>query len=455
MMNIEVEQISNELIKPSYPTPKNLGRYKLSLLDQSSPKFYDPLLFYYKMKSTTTIIPAIILKRSLSTILTHYYPLAGRLEKHGQFINCNDEGVLFVEAQAKGQLSQVMSNPIAQELNMFCPLISRHDEGDNVHQILFGVQLNMFECGGIVVGISFSDKIADALSWMRFIKTWAMMARAGTTTMLPKSLRPEFVSAALFPPKPLSLKKRETDTMKKGIITKIFVFNGFSVEALRTMYWDKENNINIRPSRVETLSTFLISRFEAALSAAEAAKQKTERFYTILHTVNLHPRMNPPVAENSFGHFLVYTSTHVPASSINGEASITSGIVKKIREGVKRVNKEYIGKLQMGIDDESNMIKQNSKSVENRGGEVIEFQVTSLSRFHFYEIDFGWGKPDWSSTGAWSFDKIIAFFDTSDGNGIEAYVSLKEEDMAMFEADKQLCKFTTPNYYFPHVNSNL
>ncbi|XP_060961381.1 stemmadenine O-acetyltransferase-like [Cannabis sativa] len=458
-MNIEVEAISNEIIKPSYPTPKNLERYKLSLLDQSSPKFYNPLVFYYTKKNTTTIInPAIILKRSLSAILTHYYPLAGRLEKHGQFIHCNDEGVPFVETQVNGRLSHVMSNPIAQELDIFCPLISRHDESDDAHQILFAAQLNMFECGGIAVGISFSDKIADALSWMKFVKTWALMARGGTTTMLPKSLHPEFVSSILFPPRPQSMIEAKTCVMKKGIITKIFVFNGFAIEALRAMYSDKENNI--RPSRVETLSTFIISRFEAALSAAtatEVAKLKKERVYTILHTVNLHPRMNPPLAENSFGNFLVFAGTHIPASSINGEASITNGIVKKIREAIKKVNKEYLDKLQKGEEDEQlSMIEQSSKNIEKSGGEVIEFQVTSLSRFHFYEMDFGWGKPDWNSTAAWNFDKIIAFFDTNDGDGIEAYVSLKEEDMAKFEADKQLRKFVTPNYYSRNnINSNL
>ncbi|KAF4364674.1 stemmadenine O-acetyltransferase-like [Cannabis sativa] len=459
-MNIEVEAISVEIIKPSSPTPKNIGHYKLSLIDQSAPLFYDPLVFYYTKKSTTTNInPTNILKRSLSAILTHYYPLAGRLDKHGEeFIHCNDEGVPFVKAQVNARLSQVLSNPVAQELGIFCPLLTRHHESDDAHQILLGVQLNMFECGGIAVGISISDKIADALSWMRFIKTWAMMARDGTTaTMLPKSLHPEFVSADLFPPRPQSVIEIKNEDLKEGIMTKIFVFNSFAIEALRAMYWDKENKI--RPSRVETLSTFMLSRFEAALSEAKAkakAKPEKERVYTILHTVNLHPRMNPPLAENSFGNFLVYAGTQIPASSIKGEASITSGLAMKIREAVKRLNKEYVSKLQMGEEGELSMIQQNSESIEKRGGEVIEFLVTSLSRFHFYEIDFGWGKPDWFSTGAWSFDKIIAFIDTSDGKGIEAYVNLKEEDMAIFEADEMLRKFTTPNYYSRHnINSNL
>ncbi|XP_062116942.1 stemmadenine O-acetyltransferase-like [Humulus lupulus] len=411
-MNIEVEAISNEIIKPSYPTPKNLGRYQLSLLDQSSPKFYNPLVFYYTMKTgtageavPTSTIP-IILKKSLSAVLTHYYPLAGRLEKHGNFIHCNDEGIPFVETQVNGQLSQVMSNPVAQELDIFCPFMSRHDDGDDAHQILLGVQLNMFECGGIAVGVSFSDKIADALSWMRFFRTWAAMARS-PRAMLPKSLRPEFVSAALFPPRPQPMIDAETCVMKKGIVTKIFVFNGFAIEALRAMYWDK-NGDNIRPSRVETLSTFLISRFEAAMSrnSSRARDEAKERFYTILHTVNLHPRMDPPLAENSFGNFLVFAE-----------------------------------------DEQLSMIQERSKDIEKRGGEVIEFQVTSLSRFHFYEIDFGWGKPDWSSTAAWNFDKIIAFLDTSDGDGIEAYVSLREEDMAKFETDKELRKFTSSLLY--------
>ncbi|KAF4351366.1 hypothetical protein F8388_022741 [Cannabis sativa] len=461
-MNIEIEAISNEMIKPSYPTPDHLGHYQLSLLDQSSPKFYNPVVFYFTMKGTKarevpTSTISIILKRSLSVILTHYYPLAGRLEKQAQFISCNDEGVPFVEAQVNAQLSQVITNPVAQELDMFCPFVSRHDESDDAHQILLGIQLNMFNCGGIAVGISCSDKIADALSWTRFFGTWASVARS-PKTILPKALRPEFVSATMFPPRPQPMINAETCVMKKDIVTKIFVFNGFAIEALRAMYCDTKSGPNhFRPSRVETLSTFIISRYEAAVSSSAKIKRNTkERVYTILHTVNLHPRMDPPLALNSFGNFLVFAGTQVPASSINGEASISSGIVKKIREAVKKVDKEYLRKLQMGEEDEQlRMIEEGSKSIEKRGGEVIEFQVTSLSKFRYYELlDFGWGKPDWSSIAAWNFDKIIAFLDTSDGDGIEAYVSLNEKDMAIFESDKELLKYTNPNYFGP-VKSNL
>ena len=36
-----------------------------------------------------------VLKQSLSNILKHYYPLAGRLKDNNLSVDCNDEGVLY------------------------------------------------------------------------------------------------------------------------------------------------------------------------------------------------------------------------------------------------------------------------------------------------------------------------------------------------------------------------
>lgn len=50
------------------------------------------------------------LKQSLSETLTFFYPFAGTIED-GLYIDCNDDGVQYVEAKVSCCLSEILSNP--------------------------------------------------------------------------------------------------------------------------------------------------------------------------------------------------------------------------------------------------------------------------------------------------------------------------------------------------------
>ena len=61
-----------------------------------------------------------MLKKSLSEILTLYYPLAGKI-KDDLCIDCNDDGAYFVEAQVNVCLSEFLSQPDLLILHKFLP----------------------------------------------------------------------------------------------------------------------------------------------------------------------------------------------------------------------------------------------------------------------------------------------------------------------------------------------
>ncbi|RXH84855.1 hypothetical protein DVH24_041623 [Malus domestica] len=63
------------------------------------------------------------------------------------------------------------------------------------------------------------------------------------------------------------------------------------------------------------------------------------------------------------------------------------------------------------------------------------FGFSSHCGFPLYENDFGWGSPTSVGHRHW---------DTKEGNGIEAYVSLEEKVMAKFECDSQLLSYVSP-----------
>ncbi|XVE74867.1 hypothetical protein DITRI_Ditri12bG0052900 [Diplodiscus trichospermus] len=189
-MKIDVDVLSQEMIKPSSPTTDHLRNYQLSFLDQIQPPVFMPLvMFYPKEPDVSNLDQCDRIKKSLSEALSVYYPLAGRI-KDNAFIDCNDEGVLFVEAKATCHLSDILENPNPNNHNKFIPL-----ELDDASELPAIAQVTYLECGGLVVFLGMSHKVADALSFFLFLDCWAAFARGETDI-----IRPKFDSATLFPP---------------------------------------------------------------------------------------------------------------------------------------------------------------------------------------------------------------------------------------------------------------
>lgn len=69
---------------------------------------------------------------------------------------------------------------------------------------------------------------------------------------------------------------------------------------------------------------------------------------------------------------------------------------------------------------------------------------SSLCKFPLIEdLDFGFGKPIRASIAKGPLNKVIYLMRTNDG-GIEALVNLNEQEMRVFEHDKQFLEFATP-----------
>lgn len=63
------------------------------------------------------------LKSSLSDALAQYYPLAGRMK--GQIsVDCNDDGVLYTEANSDGNVLDIVKSPRPEILDKLIPFIT-------------------------------------------------------------------------------------------------------------------------------------------------------------------------------------------------------------------------------------------------------------------------------------------------------------------------------------------
>ena len=76
-----------------------------SNVDLVVPNFHTPSVYFYRPNRVSNFFDAKIMKEGISKTLVPFYPIAGRLrrDEDGRVeIDCNGEGVLFVEAETNG-----------------------------------------------------------------------------------------------------------------------------------------------------------------------------------------------------------------------------------------------------------------------------------------------------------------------------------------------------------------
>lgn len=442
---MKVELISSEIIKPSSPTPANLRRYVLSFPDQMCPRTHNPFIYYYEFNENQADEISNKLKISLSQALTLYYPLAGRLTSDNSFVDCDDNGALFVEARVDSRLSDVVENDQIP-LSAFNKLLP--SELDETAEYPLGVQLNFFDCGGVAVGVSISHTLADALSCLVFIRSWMAIARSDNDVAA--VARPEFRSAAIFPPQNVG-GFNSFSIIPKGDanVTKRFSIDARKIEALRAKHEEIRKNCeeegnqktSKRISRIEALSAFIWSRVVASTKDVEFISANN-KLYKIRLTVNLRPRFDPPLPEHSFGNYLSSSTTTVTVTSADQD-NHSHRLARQMGEEITKVNKDFVTYMRENGDKFVDFAKKEAEKLAT--GEVAgTFVFTSLCRFPLYEADFGWGKPVWVSSVNRGFANVVSFQDNRNGDGLEVYLCLKAEDMANFEADQEFLSFVSP-----------
>ncbi|CAJ1950191.1 unnamed protein product [Sphenostylis stenocarpa] len=315
-MKVEVEIISREEIRPSSPTPSHLRVFRLSLLDHIIPSPYDPIiLFYTSPKSETTSLSP---EEDLS-------------------IECNDE------------------------------------EGSNSGTYVTYIRVNIFECGGIAIGMCISHRILDKAALSTFIKGWTERA------------------------------------MDCKWVTRRFLFRNSAIAT---------QGSNIRNRKLQTFGDGFCYAVEVPHGVSKA-RFVTERPSLVTHLVNLRRKMDVALCPEHAMENLLWLMV---AESLGNNEMGFEELVGKLRSAISKVDKEFVEEL--------------------RGDKG------SWCNFGFYEDDFGWAKPTWVS-GVGSIDSVSMFMnliilvDTRLGDGIKAWVTLKEEDMTHLKANPELLTCAT------------
>ncbi|CAI8591488.1 unnamed protein product [Vicia faba] len=436
--NIKLETLNTFLIKPSKPTPPNLKIFKLSLLDQLSPNIHGNSTFFFPNKYSSHSHSSFshyskLLQTSLSQTLSLFYPFAGRLQhstdtRTGTTIHCNDDGVLFIESQTTTTLSQLLTNPDFNTLECFLPVPTTENQN-----MLLLVRFTLFSCGSTALTISLTHKISDFNTFMTFLNTWTAVC-AATPVPLPDLT----TASTLFPPRELPEMSASFTPSSKKFTSRRFIFHACKIEELKR---EIKREIEFFPSRVEVVLALI---WRCALSASRS-KTRTFKRSVLFQAVNLRPRMDPAVPETAVGNF-VWSFVVTVEEECHMALHET---VKRMRNGMKEFieNEAKTFKEEGGFKVVMESFKDRVETLIGSENEesVAIYKCSSWCKFPVLEFDFGWGKPVWNCCVNKLVSNTIALMDTKDGDGVEAFVTLDEDDMELFKQDEELLHYAVLN----------
>nr|XP_017252161.1 PREDICTED: acylsugar acyltransferase 3-like [Daucus carota subsp. sativus] len=419
---------SQTVIKPAFSTHPDLKRYNLSSRDVCTPDIYIPMVLFFPSSSVSPrgsmnkISHAERLKRSLAQTLTSYYPFAGRLSGSGNYVNCNDHGVEFVEARVSCGMSEILENPADysyaedDSLGLLFPPGSVWDGlnmNNNNSSPLMVVQLNHFDCGGIALAVSITHRITDGCGVNTFLTHWAAVASQSG-----KYAQPHYAS---WPSVDSDLPLVESCSLQKSWITRRFVFHNSSLARIKAMV--AKQGLVENPTRVEVLTSLL---YKSSIAASHSGFSPS----VLIQPADMRARLMVP--ETAVGNFYWRYFIEVNQESDTKLPTLNNQIKK--------------GKMEL-----KNMDLSTMDDAKILGLTVMEYMkknyniyiCSSLCNFPLNKVDFGWGKPVKVSLAEGGCTNNFLLMDTPGGDGIEAMVCLDEETMSRFETDEEILRATS------------
>lgn len=333
-------------------------------------------------------------------------------------------------------LIDVVAKADADQLNDLIPdQYFRVDEG--LHDPLLSIQATRFQCGGLTIAISVSHRVFDISSLGTFIAAWSNASNPDKKVEL---ITPSFDLPLLLPYKDhdFGICPKKPNLDNNNVVVKRFLFNKMALTKLRS---------KIRPRNGKPISGVRVvcAVIAKALILLDHAKHGGNRDTVIFQPVNMRERTIPPQSKHACGNFSFASITRCIAASEMKHIDIEE-LFDVIGDAVRKSIGDHAEKLSPNRDGRDiiiHSIEMLMKLSQNQETNIIAF--SDRSRFGFYEADFGWGKPVWTTIGRPQRPRsnFTVLMSNKEGDGIEAWLHLNQNDMRCFEDDEEIKLFTT------------
>ncbi|KAJ0558524.1 putative shikimate O-hydroxycinnamoyltransferase [Helianthus annuus] len=444
-----------------------------------------------------TGVPDLLLhlKESLSIVLTHFPPLAGRLvtDSNGYvYITSNDAGVHFIHANATQFTVNDVVSPIhvpdfVKTFFAFDGMVSYTGHFNP----LLAVQVTELR-DGLFIGFSVNHAVVDGTSLWNFINSFAAVCSASMNFNIKLNItQPCFVrDSVIISPAVLKIPAgglkvtfdefaplterifsftREAVLKLKGITNnrkKVCYGNG-EVNAVEVMgkqthddlklsdetvtaligNWIRNRNGNGNGNAVvsktvsKNVQTPEISSFQSLCALLWRAVTRARKFPSVKTTtfrmaVNCRHRLEPKLEPRYFGNAIQSIPTYATAGDV---------LSHDLRWCAEQLNKNVLAHDDTMVRRFVHNWEQDPRCFPLGNFDGAMLTMGSSPRFPMYDNDFGWGKPVAVRSGrANKFDgKISAFPGREGGGSVDLEVVLSPGTMAELEMDEEFMQYVS------------
>ncbi|KAK4275927.1 hypothetical protein QN277_018937 [Acacia crassicarpa] len=421
-----------ELITPAKPTPHEV-KLLSDIDDQAGLRAQTPFVHFYRPEpSMAGKDPVKVIREALAQTLVFYYPFAGRL-KEGEgrklMVDCNEEGVMFIEADADVTLQQFGVDlhppfPCFEEL-----LYSPPGSDGNLHSPILLIQVTRLKCGGFIFGLRMNHSMSDGPGIAQFINALAEIAKGATEPSIQPVWHRERLNARDSPN--ITCTHHEYDEVvgkpipSTNIVHRSFFFGPTEISSLRTL---------LPQNLTQSTSFDLVTAYlwQCRTKALELDPQDDVRLMFLANARMGRDRFNPPLPKGFYGNAVVFP-TAVSLAGELCESPLEYGL-ELVRKAKDVVNGEYFHSVA------DLLVTRGRPSFTT----VRSFIVADFSRLGFKDVDFGWGKavyagPALSGLGTFQgFTFYVGYTNSKGEEGRIVPVCLPQESMEKFTKELDL-----------------
>nr|QDF44405.1 shikimate O-hydroxycinnamoyl transferase [Phacelia campanularia] len=424
-MKIVVKE--STMVRPATETPRR--SLWNSNVDLVVPNFHTPSVYFYRPTGSPNFFDAKVLKDALSRALVPFYPMGGRLKRDedGRIeIDCQGQGVLFVEAESDGVVDDFGDFAPTLELRKLIPAVD-YSQGISSYPLLV-LQVTYFKCGGVSLGVGMQHHAADGASGLHFINTWSDMSRGLDLTIPPfidRTLlrardppQPQFEHIEYQPPP--AMKTQQSDFVPESSVN-IFKLTRDQILALKAK--TKEDGNTFSYSSYEMLAGHV---WRSVCKARDLPEDQETKLYI---ATDGRSRLQPPLPPGYFGN-VIFTATPIAlAGDLQSKPVWYSA--SRIHDALARMDHDYLRSaldyLELQPDLKALVRGAHTFRCPNLG-------ITSWARLPIHDADFGWGRPIFMGPGGIAYEGLSFILPSATNDGsLSVAISLQTEHMKVFQ----------------------
>ncbi|RDX73884.1 13-hydroxylupanine O-tigloyltransferase, partial [Mucuna pruriens] len=376
-----VRRYPPELVAPANPTPHEI-KLLSDIDDQNGLRCQLPMVqFFPYQPSMAGVDPVEVIREALAKILVFFYPLAGRVREgpNGKLmVDCNEEGVMFIEADADVTLDQFGDN-LMPPFPCFEQLLYNVPGSDGIVDCpLLLLQVTRLKCGGFVYGIRMNHTICDGIGLSQFMMSLSEIACGAPKPSTLPVWRRELLCAR-DPPR-VTGTHREYQQLSPDIKStfvphhRSFFFGPKEIASIRALL---SHDLATKSTSFEVLTAFLWRCRTLALQWQNPNQEV--RLLCIVNARFGNCRFNPPLPEGFYGNAFVFPAAVTTVRELlSRPLGYALELVKKARD---EANEEYVHSV-------ADLMAIKGRPCFTRLG---SFMVSDLTKM-LAGLDFGWGK---------------------------------------------------------------